>query len=122
MKAEDMYRGFSKEQAEAYEQEAKEKWGPAIVEESKQRVMKMGKEGLEALKKEGEFISKELAELTHLDPSDKRVQSLVHRHYNMTNRFTRSLLKYTRDSQTCMYTMSGLNKTTRNTRKGSRNS
>ena len=31
MKAEDMYKGFSKEQAEAYEKEAKEKWEKKVL-------------------------------------------------------------------------------------------
>jgi len=87
MNAEDMYKGFSKEQAEAYEKEAKARWGDAIVEESKQRIKAMGKKGLEALKKEGEAISKALSELMHLSPDHEQVQALVKRHFNMTSRF-----------------------------------
>ncbi|MBL7933167.1 MAG: MerR family transcriptional regulator [Bacteroidia bacterium] len=87
MKAEDMYKGFSKEQAEAYEKEAKERWGAEIVEESKERVMKMGKDGLEKVKQEGEDISKELSQLMHLKASDKKVQDLIHRHYLFINKF-----------------------------------
>jgi DNA-binding transcriptional MerR regulator len=87
MKTDDMYKGFSKEQAEAYEKEAKERWGEAIVEESKQRVKTMGREGLEKLKQEGEDISKALSELMHLGPSDPQVQALVKRHYTMTNQY-----------------------------------
>ena len=87
MNLEDMYKGFSKEQAEAYEKEAKERWGDSIVEESKQRVKNMGKDGLEALKKEGEDISKELAAVMHLSPSHTKVQALVKRHFNMINQY-----------------------------------
>jgi len=87
MKAEDMYRGFSKEQVEAYEKEAKEKWGEKIVEESKQRIKNMGREGLDKLLAEGKEISKELSELMHLKPSDKKVQSLIQRHYQVIDGF-----------------------------------
>jgi DNA-binding transcriptional MerR regulator len=87
MKTEDMYKGFSKEQAEAYEKEAKQRWGEKAVEESKERVMKMGKAGLDALRKEGEAISSELAALMHLSPSDPKIQALVKRHFKMTNEF-----------------------------------
>jgi DNA-binding transcriptional MerR regulator len=87
MKAEELYKGFSKEQAEAYEKEAREKWGDKLVEESNKRVKKMGKEGLEKLMKEHETINKDLAELMHLDPSDKKVQELVAKHYAFINAF-----------------------------------
>jgi DNA-binding transcriptional MerR regulator len=87
MKFEDMYKGFSKEQAEAYEKEAKERWGTTIVEESKQRVLKMGKEGLDALRREGDAINNELCLVMHLSPEDEKVQQLVKRHFNMTNKF-----------------------------------
>jgi len=87
MKAEDMYRGFSKEQAEAYEKEAKNKWGNKIVEESKKRVKNMGKEGLANLLTEGEEISKELSLLMHLNPDDKKVQQLTQRHYKLIDEF-----------------------------------
>ena len=82
-----MYHGFSREQAEAYEKEARERWGEAIVEESKQRLKQMGKAGLDALKKEGEDINRELSALMHLPPGDEQVQDLVKRHYNMTGRY-----------------------------------
>lgn len=87
MKAEDMYKGFSKEQAEAYEKEAKEKYGDKIVEESKERVKKMGKEGLAKSVAEQEEISKELSGLMDLDPRDKKVQALIKRHFDVTNKF-----------------------------------
>lgn len=87
MKAEDMYRGFSKEQAKAHEKEAREKWGETIVEESKQRVKNMGREGLDKLLKEGEGISGSLARLQTLSPSDERVQKFIQGHYTLINSF-----------------------------------
>lgn len=87
MKAEDMYKGFSKAQAEAYEKEAKERWGAEIVEESKARVLKMGKEGLEKVKREGETINQKLAKLLHLSPDQAEVQALIHQHYLFVNQF-----------------------------------
>ncbi len=87
MNAEDMYKGFSKKQTEAYENEAKERWGAEIVEESKARILKMGKDGLEKTKQEGENINKSLALLMHLPPAHRQVQTLIHQHYLFINKF-----------------------------------
>lgn len=87
MNYEDMYKGFSKEQAEAYEKEAKTKWGEKTVEESKQRVKDMGKEGLANTLAEGEEINRQLIKLMHLEPDDKKVQELIRRHHQVINKF-----------------------------------
>lgn len=87
MKTEDMYKGFSKEQAEAYEKEAKDKYGEKIVEQSKEQINKIGKEAFEKLLADHEEISKKLSMLMHLDPSDKAVQALVQQHHAFVNAF-----------------------------------
>jgi hypothetical protein len=83
----EIYKGFTKEQAEAYEKEAKGKWGNEAVEESKQRVKDMGKAGLEALQQETEAINTGLAAVMHLDIADPAVQALVKRHFEMTGQY-----------------------------------
>ena len=87
MNYEDIYKGFTPEQAEAYEKEAKERWGSDKVEESKQRVMKMTKSEWEAVQKESVDINVELAKLMHLSPTDEKVQALVRRHFNWIGNF-----------------------------------
>lgn len=82
MNYEDMYKGFSKEQAEAYEKEAAERWGDT-VKESKERMKNMSKAEWNALMQEGEDINRELVSLMHLPVSDDKVQQLVKQHFAM---------------------------------------
>ncbi|WP_089678411.1 MerR family transcriptional regulator [Catalinimonas alkaloidigena] len=81
MTDDELYAGFSKEQATAYDQEAKERWGEKEVETSKNRLKAMNKQDYAALQQEAEAIGQELA--AHLDqaPDAPEVQALVHRHY-----------------------------------------
>jgi hypothetical protein len=87
MNYEDMYKGFDNKQAKAYEKEAKEKWGDQLVEESKQRVQKMGEAGLKELLAEQEKVNQNLSELMHLNPDDSRVQKLTEKHHHLINQF-----------------------------------
>ena len=83
----EIYKGFTPEQAEAYEKEARERWGSDKVEESKQRVMKMSKSEWEAVQKESIDINEGLAKLMHLSPQDEKVQALIQRHFNWIGNF-----------------------------------
>ena len=87
MNYEDIYKGFTPEQAEAYEKEAKERWGSDKVAESKQRVIKMTKSEWEKVQKESIDINIELAKLMHLSPQDEKVQALIKRHFNWIGNF-----------------------------------
>lgn len=87
MKFEDMYKGFTKEQAQSYEKEAKERWGSDLVEESKARVTAMSKKGLENTKQEMERISLDLVKLMDLPADNKKVQDVIEQHFNLINRF-----------------------------------
>jgi DNA-binding transcriptional MerR regulator len=87
MNYEEMYKGFSKEQIAAWEAEVKERFGAEKLDESKRNINAMKKEKLEALKKEGEEISKALVLLIGADVADEKVQVLVHRHYRMIREF-----------------------------------
>lgn len=87
MNYEEMYKGFSKEQVVAWEAEVKERFGAEKLDESKRNINAMKKEKLEALKKEGEEISKALVLLIGTDVEDEKVQALIHRHYSMIQQF-----------------------------------
>jgi len=60
---EEMNEGFTLEQASAYRKEASRKWGEGEVKASEDRIKKMTKEQWNAVKAEGEAITKKLAEL-----------------------------------------------------------
>lgn len=84
---EELYAGFTKEQAARYEQEVRERYDPQLVAESNQRVRKMSKGEWQALQEEGETINRGLAALVDRPPDDPEVQALVARHYQMMNQF-----------------------------------
>jgi DNA-binding transcriptional MerR regulator len=87
MNYEELYKGFSKEQAEAYRKEASARWGVKTIEDSHQRLMSMDKKDWEALKQKGEDLNAALVKIMHLSPSDKQVQTLIEEHYAMTGRY-----------------------------------
>ncbi len=82
MNYEELYKGFSKEQAEAYQKEALDRWGDKVTQ-SHGRLMAMSKKDWELLKQRGENIARELANHLHLPPDEKRVQQLVQQHYEL---------------------------------------
>lgn len=77
---EELYEGFSKEEAEWYEREARERYDPQIVDESYRRARKMSKAAWQALKEEGDTVTRELAGLMNKAPNDPQVQALITRH------------------------------------------
>jgi DNA-binding transcriptional MerR regulator len=87
MNYEDLYKGFSKEQALEYRKEAAERWGEKTIADSEQKLMKMGKQNFEALKERGDKIYRSLIPLLDVSVSDKRVQTLIKDHYEMTGQF-----------------------------------
>jgi DNA-binding transcriptional MerR regulator len=78
---EELYAGFSKEQAERYRREAREQYGAAVVEESERRARSMSKEQWQALGVEGDAVTRGLADLMERAPGDPDVQALIARHY-----------------------------------------
>ncbi len=77
MEIREYYEGFTDEQAEAYRREARERYGEKAVDESEQRVLKMGKERFAALGAEGERIFRDMADNLDKDPGSDAVQALV---------------------------------------------
>lgn len=84
---EELYKGFSREEAEAINKEVDEKYPGEVVEESRERMSKMTRREWEHRQQEGEEIEKELASLMDREPSDPQVQSAVGRHYGWINKF-----------------------------------
>jgi len=83
----EMYEGFTPEQAEAYRKEASQRWGDE-VKASEARIKKMSKEQWNAVKAEGEAITKKLAELMTAGsaPESPEVQSYIARwHKHLEN-------------------------------------
>jgi len=84
---EELYEGFSPEQRERYQREAREMYDPALVEESERRVRKMSREQWQAVKDEGDAVTTALAALTDREPGDPEVQELIGRHHAWIENF-----------------------------------
>jgi len=84
---EELYEGFSPEQRERYQREAREMYDPALVEESERRVRKMSREQWQAVKDEGDAVTRALAALTDREPGDPEVQELIGRHHAWIENF-----------------------------------
>lgn len=66
---EEMYEGIAPETAKAWQAEARERWDPALVRQSEERVKRMGKEGLARVKAQGAAVIEEWARAMEADPS-----------------------------------------------------
>ncbi len=89
MTDEELYEGFTPEQRERYPREAREQYGEAVVEASEQKLRKLSKAEWNAIKAEGEAISRGLADLMgHAAPDAPEVQALVARHHAWIEHFT----------------------------------
>ncbi len=88
MKDEELYDGFSKEEAKRISREAKERWGETdAYKESMKRVRNMTKEQMDEVKEEAEEIVKDMAQLYGRDISSREVQDVIGRHYAHLGRF-----------------------------------
>ncbi len=88
MKDHEYYQGFiDPKTAEAYDREARERYGNAKVDESWQNIRKMGKDGFQKLLKDGESINCRLAALMHLEPQTSDVQAVIAEHFAFIGRF-----------------------------------
>ena len=87
MTHEELYEGFPKEQAEAYRQEAAQKWGADAVEKSENHLRGLGKEAFARLKAESQEIWNTLTGMAGQDPASEAVQEQVARHYAVIRQF-----------------------------------
>lgn len=84
---EELHEGFTKEQAERYGREAAERYDPAVVAESSQRIRKLSKAQWQALKEQGNAVTQAIAEAMGTGPQDPRVQALVAQHFAWIGNF-----------------------------------
>lgn len=84
---EELYEGFTPEEIEQVKREARAMYDPVLVEESEQRVKKMGRAEWKAVSAEGEAVTTGLAALADRDPGDAEVQELIARHHAWIENF-----------------------------------
>lgn len=85
---EELYEGFSKEQIESYESEARERWGSTdAYKESRKRVGNMSKAQWNAVKDQGDEATRLMAGLMGHDPADPDVQAAIARHHAWIENF-----------------------------------
>ena len=88
MNDEELYEGFTPEQRERYPREARERYGDEVVEASEQKLRKLPKAEWNAIKAEGDAISRRLADLVGLAaPGAPEVQALVAQHHAWIEHF-----------------------------------
>lgn len=87
MTDEELYEGFTKEEAERYTREAQELYDPELVRISQERIAKMSREQWRALRGEGGEITQAIAGLADRSPVDPEVQRLIARHHAWIERF-----------------------------------
>ena len=77
----ELYDGFSQEEIDRHQREARELFDPALVDASEKRARKMSKEAWTALTAEGEVVNPALAGMIDRDPADAVVQAMIARHH-----------------------------------------
>ena len=90
MKDDELYGNFSKEEAEKYEKEAKERWGSTeAYKQSVERVAKMRKDGIKKVMEESSKITLDIAQSMKDGSSAKNpeVQKLFAKHYDWLRAF-----------------------------------
>ncbi|MDO5968200.1 MerR family transcriptional regulator [Flavivirga aquimarina] len=83
----ELYDGFSKEEANKNRKEIIEKYGAKALEKSEAYLKKLTKEQFEALKNEQREIFKVLFEISNQEPESKVVQLEISRHYKNIRKF-----------------------------------
>jgi DNA-binding transcriptional MerR regulator len=83
----ELYEGFTTEQIERYKREAREMYGPDVVQESERRARGMSRAEWKAVGDEGEAVTIGLAALVDREPSDPEVQELIARHHAWIENF-----------------------------------
>ncbi|HYC83198.1 MAG TPA: MerR family transcriptional regulator [Candidatus Paceibacterota bacterium] len=79
----DLYDGFSKEEAEAYAQEAKERWGSTeAYKQSQERYAKLSNEDKRHIQEAGDLLLKEIVASMDKGADSPEVQALIARHYD----------------------------------------
>jgi DNA-binding transcriptional MerR regulator len=82
----DLYQGFQPEKAKEYRAEAIERWGDKVIE-SENKLKKLTKPQLDAIKLEAQTITQNIANLMHLPAESEEVQNEIQKHYNHLKNF-----------------------------------
>ncbi len=84
---EELYEGFSKEEIASMREEVREKYDAKLVAESERRARKMSKDDLDAAKREGDEVARDLAALMDKNPDAAEVQAAVTLHHAWIRNF-----------------------------------
>jgi DNA-binding transcriptional MerR regulator len=84
---EELYEGFSREDAERYRREARANWGEERVEATEQRARKMSKAQWQAVGQQGEAATQLMASLMDKTPDDPAVQAAIAQHHAWIENF-----------------------------------
>jgi DNA-binding transcriptional MerR regulator len=84
---EELYEGFTKEQRERYQREVEERYDPEMVKISEQRLRKLNKQQWQAIKDEGQEITRLMGGMLGKAPGDPEVQKLIARHHAWIENF-----------------------------------
>ena len=84
---EDLYAGFTPEQRERYDREVAEMYDPELVKISQQRLRKLTKQQWQAVKDEGDAVTRAIADLADAAPESPEVQALIARHHAWIENF-----------------------------------
>jgi DNA-binding transcriptional MerR regulator len=84
---EELYEGFSPEDAERYRREARANWGEEMVEASEQRARQMSKAEWQAVGQQGEAVAQRMADLMGHSPDDPAVQAAIAQHHAWIEHF-----------------------------------
>ncbi len=84
---EELYEGFSKDQATRYALEARKSYGKDFVEKTERRIRKMSKDKWALVRAEGVQIAKDLAAYVDIAPQDDVVQAIIKRHHDWIENF-----------------------------------
>ncbi len=84
---EELYEGFSQEDAERYRREARANWGAEMVEATERRARKLSKAQWQAVGQQGEQATQLLASLMDRSPDDPAVQAAIAQHHAWIENF-----------------------------------
>lgn len=87
LKPEELYEGFTKEQAETYRSEAINKYGNEAVSKSEKYLQSLKKEDFESLKIKAKQVYEDLFEMRKENPESEKVQKLIAEHYKVIRQF-----------------------------------
>ncbi|MHB0877213.1 MAG: MerR family transcriptional regulator [Anaerolineae bacterium] len=85
VESQSLFEGFDRATEAQYREEARQRWGSEVVDESYRRVSQYSKEQWDAVQAEYSEIYQVLAGLMDRDPSDPEVQAYVDRHFRAIN-------------------------------------